>query len=38
MEVLIPDFQGRLELIDIVAAEKPDIISPQYGDRAQTDA
>ena len=27
MEVLIPDFQGRLELIDIVAAEKPDIIS-----------
>lgn len=27
MEVLIPDFQGRTELIDIVIAEKPDIIS-----------
>lgn len=27
MEVLIPDFQGRLELVDMVAAEKPDIIS-----------
>lgn len=27
LEVLIPDFQQREELIDIVAAEKPDIIS-----------
>lgn len=27
MEVLIPDFQGRTDLIDIVIAEKPDIIS-----------
>lgn len=27
MEVLIPDFQGRKELIDIVIAEKPDVIS-----------
>lgn len=27
MEVLIPDFQGRQELIDLVAAEGPDIIS-----------
>lgn len=27
MEVLIPDFQGRKELIDLVIAEKPDIIS-----------
>lgn len=27
MEVLIPDFQGRLDLVDMVAAEKPDIIS-----------
>lgn len=27
MEVLIPDFQGRTELIDLVAAEGPDIIS-----------
>lgn len=27
MEVLIPDFQGRMELVDMVMAEKPDIIS-----------
>lgn len=27
MEVLIPDFKGRKELIDLVIAEKPDIIS-----------
>ncbi len=27
MEVLIPDFKGREELLDIVIAEKPDIIS-----------
>ncbi len=27
MEVLIPDFQGRTELLDAVLAEKPDIIS-----------
>ncbi|MDE6008072.1 MAG: lipoyl synthase [Muribaculaceae bacterium] len=27
MEVLIPDFQGRLELIDRIIAEKPDVIS-----------
>ena len=27
MEVLIPDFQGKTELLDIVIAEKPDIIS-----------
>lgn len=27
LEVLIPDFQGRLELVDMVAAEKPEIIS-----------
>lgn len=27
MEVLIPDFQGRLELVDMVIAEKPDVIS-----------
>jgi len=27
MEVLIPDFQGRMELIDAIIAEKPDIIS-----------
>lgn len=27
MEVLIPDFKGRTELLDIVIAEKPDIIS-----------
>ncbi len=27
MEVLIPDFQGREELIDIVISEKPDVIS-----------
>lgn len=27
MEVLIPDFKGRLELIDMVIAERPDIIS-----------
>lgn len=27
MEVLIPDFQGREELLDIVIAEHPDIIS-----------
>ncbi len=27
MEVLIPDFQGRMDLIDIVAAENPEIIS-----------
>ncbi|MDE6336026.1 MAG: lipoyl synthase [Muribaculaceae bacterium] len=27
MEVLIPDFQGRLELVDMVIDEKPDVIS-----------
>lgn len=27
MEVLIPDFQGRRELLDMILAEKPDIIS-----------
>lgn len=27
MEVLIPDFQGKTELLDIVIAEKPEIIS-----------
>lgn len=27
MEVLIPDFKGNLELVDMVIAEKPDIIS-----------
>lgn len=27
MEVLIPDFKGRTELLDMVIAEKPDIIS-----------
>ena len=27
MEVLIPDFQGRTELIDLVIAEKPEVIS-----------
>lgn len=27
MEVLIPDFQGREELIDLVIAERPDVIS-----------
>lgn len=27
MEVLIPDFNGKTELLDIVIAEKPDIIS-----------
>lgn len=27
MEVLIPDFQGRTELIDMVIAERPDVIS-----------
>lgn len=27
MEVLIPDFQGRMELIDMVIREKPDVIS-----------
>ncbi|MBD5370031.1 MAG: lipoyl synthase [Bacteroides sp.] len=27
MEVLIPDFQGRKELIDMVIAERPDVIS-----------
>lgn len=27
MEVLIPDFKGRLDLVDKVIAEKPDIIS-----------
>ena len=27
MEVLIPDFKGRHDLLDIVIAEKPDIIS-----------
>ncbi len=27
MEVLIPDFKGRKDLLDIVMAEKPDIIS-----------
>lgn len=27
MEVLIPDFQGRTELIDMIIAERPDVIS-----------
>ena len=27
MEVLIPDFQGRMELVDLVLAEKPDVVS-----------
>ncbi len=27
MEVLIPDFQGKLELVDMVIAERPDVIS-----------
>lgn len=27
MEVLIPDFQGREELVDMVIAERPDVIS-----------
>ncbi len=27
MEVLIPDFQGRMELVDLVIAEKPEVIS-----------
>ena len=27
MEVLVPDFKGKLELLDIVIAERPDIIS-----------
>lgn len=27
MEVLVPDFKGRMELLDMVIAEKPDIIS-----------
>lgn len=27
MEVLIPDFKGRLELVDMVISERPDIIS-----------
>lgn len=27
MEVLIPDFQGRTDLIDLIIAEKPEIIS-----------
>ena len=27
MEVLIPDFQGRLELVDALIAENPDVIS-----------
>lgn len=27
MEVLVPDFKGNLELLDIVIAERPDIIS-----------
>lgn len=27
MEVLIPDFQGRTDLLDLVIAEKPDVIS-----------
>lgn len=27
MEVLIPDFQGRTELLDMVMAEKPEIVS-----------
>lgn len=27
MEVLIPDFQGRTDLIDMVIAERPDVIS-----------
>lgn len=27
MEVLIPDFQGRLDLVDMVIAEKPEVIS-----------
>ncbi len=27
MEVLVPDFKGRMELLDMVIAEKPDVIS-----------
>lgn len=27
MEVLIPDFQGRLDLVDMVIAERPEVIS-----------
>lgn len=27
MEVLIPDFKGRLDLVDMVIAERPDVIS-----------
>jgi lipoic acid synthetase len=27
MEVLVPDFKGKMELLDMVIAEKPDIIS-----------
>lgn len=27
IEVLIPDFQGKLELVDMVIAERPDVIS-----------
>lgn len=27
MEVLIPDFKGRMELVDMVIAERPDVIS-----------
>ncbi|MDE6330627.1 MAG: lipoyl synthase [Muribaculaceae bacterium] len=27
MEVLIPDFQGRLDLVDMIIAERPDVIS-----------
>ena len=27
MEVLIPDFKGRLNLVDMIVAEKPDVIS-----------
>lgn len=27
MEVLIPDMQGRLDLVDIIIAERPDVIS-----------
>lgn len=27
MEVLIPDFKGRLELVDMIIAEKPEVIS-----------
>lgn len=27
MEVLIPDFQGRMELVDMVIAERPEVIS-----------